>query len=76
MKKLFEELLNENEVHPEQVFPKIFIGKATLIDQKVLQQFMERFPNMRSEEVRDQLLDIANNRLSAFSHHKAAINHS
>lgn len=76
MKKLFEELLNENEVHPEQVFPKIFIGKATLIDQKVLQQFMEQFPNMRSEEVRDQLLDIANNRLSVFSDHQTAINHS
>lgn len=74
--KLFEELLNENEVYPEQVFPKIFIGKATLIDQKALQQFMEQFPNMRSEEVRDQLLDIANNRLSVFSDHQTAINHS
>jgi FlaA1/EpsC-like NDP-sugar epimerase len=73
---LFEELLNENEVHPEQVFPKIFIGKAALIDQKVLQQFMEQFPNMRSEEVRDQLLDIANNRLSIFSDHQTAINYS
>jgi FlaA1/EpsC-like NDP-sugar epimerase len=70
--KLFEELLNENEVHPEQVFPKIFIGKATLIDQKVLQQFMEQFPNMRSEEIRHQLLNIANNRLD----HQTAINHS
>jgi FlaA1/EpsC-like NDP-sugar epimerase len=74
--KLFEELLNENEVHPEQVFPKIFIGKATLMDQKVLQQFMEQFPNMRSEEVRDQLLNIANYRLSVFSDHQTAINHS
>ncbi|WP_285755022.1 nucleoside-diphosphate sugar epimerase/dehydratase [Parageobacillus sp. G301] len=70
--KLFEELLNENEVHPEQVFPKIFIGKATLIDPKILQQFMEQFPNMRSEEIRHQLLNIANNRLD----HQTAINHS
>ena len=26
--KMYEELLNENEVQTEQVFPKIFIGKA------------------------------------------------
>jgi FlaA1/EpsC-like NDP-sugar epimerase len=74
--KLFEELLNENEVHPEQVFPKIFIGKATIIDQKILQQFMDQFPNMQSEEIRQQLLSIANNRLNAFSDHQTAVNHS
>lgn len=27
--KLFEELLNENEIHPEQVFEKIYRGKVT-----------------------------------------------
>ncbi|CAM4236465.1 polysaccharide biosynthesis protein [Lacicoccus alkaliphilus] len=26
--KLYEELLNENEIHPEQVYDKIYIGKA------------------------------------------------
>src|SRR5690606_146445 len=50
--KLFEELLNENEVHPEQVFPKIFIGKATVVDEKILRDFMERFESMDKEEVR------------------------
>src|SRR5690606_12054509 len=56
--KLFEELLNENEVHPEQVFPKIFIGKATVVDEKILRDFMERFESMDNEEVRERLLGI------------------
>jgi FlaA1/EpsC-like NDP-sugar epimerase len=59
--KLFEELLNENEVHPEQVFPKIFIGKATMVDEKILHDFMEEFESMDKEEVRKRLLGIANN---------------
>jgi FlaA1/EpsC-like NDP-sugar epimerase len=66
--KLFEELLNENEVHPEQVFPKIFIGKATMVDEKILRDFMEQFEEMDKEEVRERLLGIANNQsISTFS---------
>ncbi|AGT33677.1 hypothetical protein M493_17345 [Geobacillus genomosp. 3] len=60
--KMFEELLNENEVHPEQVFPKIFIGKATAVDEKILHDFMDRFEEMDKEEVRERLLGIANNK--------------
>lgn len=66
--KLFEELLNENEVHPEQVFPKIFIGKATMVEEKILHDFMEEFEEMDKEEVRERLLGIANNQsISTFS---------
>jgi FlaA1/EpsC-like NDP-sugar epimerase len=61
--KLFEELLNENEVHPEQVFPKIFIGKATAVDEKILHDFMEQFEEMDKEEVRERLLGIANSKI-------------
>lgn len=63
--KMFEELLNENEVHPEQVFPKIFIGKATMVDEKILRDFIERFEEMDKEEVRERLLGIANNRITS-----------
>ncbi|QXJ38639.1 UDP-N-acetyl-alpha-D-glucosamine C6 dehydratase [Parageobacillus caldoxylosilyticus] len=61
--KLFEELLNENEVHPEQVFPKIFIGKATMVDEEILNDFMEEFEEMDKEEVRERLLGIANRKI-------------
>lgn len=59
--KMYEELLNEGEIHPEQIFPKIHVGKAVLIDQEVLRQFMNDFKKMNKEEIRERLLSIANN---------------
>ncbi|HCF52846.1 MAG TPA: hypothetical protein DEU03_06690 [Bacillus sp. (in: Bacteria)] len=60
--KTYEELLNEGEIHPEQIFPKIHIGKAVLIDQDILMKFMNDFEGMNKGEIRERLLDIANNK--------------
>ncbi|MBY7129343.1 polysaccharide biosynthesis protein [Bacillus sp. 8YEL33] len=62
--KMYEELLNEGEIHPEQVFPKIHIGKAVLMDQEILRQFMNDFEGMDKEEIRERLLGIANNKVN------------
>lgn len=59
--KMYEELLNEEEIHPEQIFPKIHIGKAILMDQSILRKFMNDFENMNKEDIRERLLEIANN---------------
>ncbi|KQL42440.1 hypothetical protein AN960_00300 [Bacillus sp. FJAT-25509] len=58
--KLFEELLNENEVHPKQIFPKIHVGKAVLLDREIIEMFMNDFDNMSKEVIRERLLDMAN----------------
>lgn len=60
--KMYEELLNEGEIHPEQIFPKIHIGKAVLMDQDILMKFMNDFEGMNKGEIRERLLDIANNK--------------
>ncbi|QWH53352.1 polysaccharide biosynthesis protein [Bacillus mycoides] len=62
--KMYEELLNEGEIHPEQIFPKIHIGKAVLMDQEILRQFMNDFEGISKEEIRERLLDIANNKVT------------
>lgn len=62
--KMYEELLNEGEIHPEQIFPKIHIGKAVLMDQEVLRQFMDDFKEISQEEIRERLLNIANNKVN------------
>ncbi|PGW84880.1 polysaccharide biosynthesis protein [Bacillus cereus] len=62
--KMYEELLNEGEIHPEQIFPKIHIGKAVLIDQDILRQFMNDFEGISKEEIRERLLNIANNKVN------------
>ncbi|WP_166702793.1 polysaccharide biosynthesis protein [Bacillus albus] len=61
--KMYEELLNEGEIHPEQIFPKIHIGKAVLMDQTILRRFMNDFEGISKEEIRERLLDIANNKV-------------
>ncbi|MEC1747901.1 polysaccharide biosynthesis protein [Schinkia azotoformans] len=61
--KMFEELLNENEVHKKQVFPKIHIGKAVVIERRVLDYFMENYEQMNAVDVKDYLLMVANNRV-------------
>ncbi|MEK4739725.1 MULTISPECIES: polysaccharide biosynthesis protein [Bacillus] len=59
--KMYEELLNEGEIHPEQIFPKIHIGKAVLIDQEILRGFINDFEKMDEKDIKNRLLDIANN---------------
>ncbi|EOV9526565.1 polysaccharide biosynthesis protein [Bacillus cytotoxicus] len=61
--KMYEELLNEGEIHPEQIFPKIHIGKAVLMNQEILRQFINDFEEMSKEEIRERLLEIANNKV-------------
>ncbi|WLR41577.1 nucleoside-diphosphate sugar epimerase/dehydratase [Bacillus carboniphilus] len=58
--KMYEELLNENEVQQEQVFPKIHIGKTTGIEFGVIQSFIHRFEEMEKNEIRETLLSYAN----------------
>lgn len=61
--KLFEELLNPEEVHEEQIYPKIYVGRSTKVDFKVIEKFLEHFETMDREKLREVLLDIANHRI-------------
>ena len=60
--KMYEELLNDNEVHSEQVFEKIHIGKAKVIHANLLNRLIENLLNMSELEMHDILIDVANNR--------------
>ncbi|MFE7063731.1 polysaccharide biosynthesis protein [Sutcliffiella sp. NPDC057660] len=66
--KMYEELLNEDEIHKENVFPKIHIGKASLKDENVLGYFLSNFSDMNIEEIRSYLLLVANNRENEIQH--------
>lgn len=58
--KMFEELLNENEVFPEQIFPKIHIGKAKLVGEDKLHWLIKNFEELNVDDVKETLLEIAN----------------
>ncbi|XAF71333.1 nucleoside-diphosphate sugar epimerase/dehydratase [Staphylococcus hsinchuensis] len=55
--KLYEELLNENEIHPEQVYEKIYIGKVRLENKSELYEFIEELSEHFDKE---QLIKFVN----------------
>lgn len=58
--KMYEELLGENEVHKEAVFPKIFIGKAVLEQEDEVHYLIEQFDGMTNSEISEFVLNLAN----------------
>ena len=58
--KLYEELLNENEIQEKQVFPKIHIGKAEPMAKEQLYSIIEQLKTAPADEVKQLLVDTAN----------------
>lgn len=60
--KMFEELLNEKEIHPEPIFPKIFIGKAVLEQQEEVEYLLEQFESFSANQLKEYVINLANRR--------------
>ncbi len=58
--KMYEELLGENEVHSEAVFPKIFIGKTVEFDFTRVTTLIENYDRYDLEYIRSYVLELAN----------------
>jgi len=56
--KIYEELLNEDEIHPEQIFEKIYIGKTTNVDTEVITRLTEEFLDLTQTELKERLMAI------------------
>ncbi|RFU64758.1 nucleoside-diphosphate sugar epimerase/dehydratase [Peribacillus glennii] len=61
--KLFEELLNHDEIHHEQIFSNIYIGQARQIYSDEIEELISTYLNLDKEVLRKRLLDLANNRV-------------
>jgi FlaA1/EpsC-like NDP-sugar epimerase len=61
--KLFEELLKDDEVHEQQVYPKIYVGKTATLYIEEIQHIIATFSEIEKNELREQLLDLANHRV-------------
>ncbi|WP_275899712.1 polysaccharide biosynthesis protein [Bacillus piscicola] len=58
--KMYEELLKDDEVYPEQIYPKIHIGKTPEISESHYSDVLENYSTITSEELRERLVNIAN----------------
>jgi len=63
--KLFEELLNGDEINEKQVYPKIYIGKTSDLRIEQINDLLQTFSSMEKEKLREWLIDLANNRNTA-----------
>ncbi|WP_444684351.1 polysaccharide biosynthesis protein [Alkalicoccus luteus] len=63
--KLYEELLNPEEVHDEQIYPKIYLGKATSIPMNEIEHILNSFHKWGEEEIKEALLQAANRKTAA-----------
>lgn len=56
--KLFEELLNEDEILPGEVYDKIYVGRTTQVNYKALVELIDQFEALSNEEIKDRLMKI------------------
>ncbi|WP_417898961.1 polysaccharide biosynthesis protein [Bacillus sp. CSS-39] len=61
--KLFEELLNENELQEKQVYPKIYIGKTSQLYMNEIEELLETLEESESQHIRETLLSLANRKV-------------
>ncbi|WP_243293028.1 nucleoside-diphosphate sugar epimerase/dehydratase [Bacillus sp. FJAT-47783] len=61
--KLFEELLGKDEVHDEQIYPKIYVGKSVNRDIGQVMDCIEEYEELGKEGLRERVLDIAHGRV-------------
>ena len=55
--------MNESERQSEYVFPKIYVGKATLISELEMEYLMDKLLDMGRGELKDMLVGIANRKV-------------
>ncbi|MCM3600550.1 polysaccharide biosynthesis protein [Robertmurraya korlensis] len=60
--KLYEELLKVDEVHEQQIYPNIYIGKNNEFYNEEINNLLSTFSTMEKEELRSRVLAIANNK--------------
>ncbi|WP_282937459.1 nucleoside-diphosphate sugar epimerase/dehydratase [Paenibacillus sp. RC67] len=58
--KLFEELLQVNEIEEQQVYPKIYIGKSADLYIEEIRKMINNYSTLDGVILREQLLNLAN----------------
>ncbi|MGF9965409.1 polysaccharide biosynthesis protein [Bacillus rhizoplanae] len=58
--KLFEELLKDDEMIEQQIYPRIYVGKETNIYIEEIEKIISTHSDLDKEELRNTLLDLAN----------------
>ncbi|WP_209121740.1 nucleoside-diphosphate sugar epimerase/dehydratase [Alkalihalobacillus sp. BA299] len=58
--KMFEELLGKDEVHDEQIWPKIYVGKTATLYIGEINEIIDTYYMLNIEDLRNRLLSLGN----------------
>ncbi|WP_430786442.1 polysaccharide biosynthesis protein [Virgibacillus flavescens] len=58
--KLFEELLKEDEIHDEQIHPKIYVGKTARLYLEEIDEIITVYQNLDRNTLKEKILILAN----------------
>ncbi|MED4553652.1 polysaccharide biosynthesis protein [Lysinibacillus capsici] len=61
--KMYEELLNKEEIQKEHVFPGIHIGKAVPLNNNELIEVLDSIIKLNNEKMQKLLINVANNKI-------------
>ncbi|MGP4038819.1 polysaccharide biosynthesis protein [Gracilibacillus sp. D59] len=56
--KMYEELLGEDEVHPEAIYEKIYVGKTVEVYADHFNELINHFNQLNNTEIKDKLMKI------------------
>ncbi|KKK38714.1 polysaccharide biosynthesis protein EpsC [Mesobacillus campisalis] len=65
--KMFEELLNENEVNDVPVYPKILVGKSSLSNYDMVSYLMNNLHSLNESELKKYVISMVNNKAKQLS---------
>ncbi|MTW88004.1 NAD-dependent epimerase/dehydratase family protein [Virgibacillus dakarensis] len=57
--KMYEELLSDKDVHPGEVYEKIYVGRTSVVDADLFLSLLDRFENHSTVDLKEELLRIA-----------------
>lgn len=58
--KMYEELLNEEEIQEQHIYPKIHVGKANAMEESQLLTFLMELENFEVDELKAKVIEVAN----------------
>jgi FlaA1/EpsC-like NDP-sugar epimerase len=61
--KLYEELLKEDEIHEQRIYPKIYIGNTSELYIQEIDEIISTYLNLEKEEIRERLISLTNHKL-------------
>ncbi|MBT2216486.1 polysaccharide biosynthesis protein [Virgibacillus dakarensis] len=70
--KMYEELLSDKDVHPGEVYEKIYVGRTRMVDADLFLSLLDRFANYSTVDLKEELLRIAHTEHTLMAVHKSS----